>query len=214
MDAVRSETPAAYGLCRKSPASLPACCALPQQAVFSCAAAGIQPLRRSACRTVRGFYNTLRRMVDPPSKALVCACLARFCRAARCCRISPLLLGPLNTIRCQLEEKEIPRAAVDTCKAPSSPNRHGLRPPFGRALLSMPVRLLRRLTGTACGRLSVAAGAEGVSLPPRPPIPSPARFYRERRRDMQRAFVKKLRACMGYIHQSFETGWRLEVDMV
>ena len=160
MDAVRSETPAAYGLCRKSPASLPACCALPQQAVFSCAAAGIQPLRRSACRTVRGFYNTLRRMVDPPSKALVCACPARFCRAARCCRLSPLLLGPLNTIRCQLEGKEIPRAAVDTCKAPSSPNRHGLRPPFGRALLSMPVRLLPRLTGTACGRLSVAPAQE------------------------------------------------------
>ena len=50
-------------------------------------------------------------------------------------------------------------------------------PPFGRALLSMPVRLLRRLTGTACGRLSVAACAGGVPLPPKPPIPSPARFY-------------------------------------
>ena len=34
-------------------------------------------------------------------------------------------------------------------------------------------------TGTACGRHSVAAGARGVSLPPRPPIPSPARFIQE-----------------------------------
>ena len=42
-----------------------------------------------------------------------------------------------------------PRSAVDARKAPASPNGHGLRPPFGRALLSMPVRLLRRLTGTA-----------------------------------------------------------------
>ena len=34
-------------------------------------------------------------------------------------------------------------------------------------------------TGTACGRHPLAAGARGVSLPPKPPIPSPARFYLE-----------------------------------
>ena len=70
------------------------------------------------------------------------------------------------------------------------------------ALLSMPVRLLRRLTGTALraafrSRSAVDArkapasptgtalraafrsppARERVSLPPKPPIPSPARFY-------------------------------------
>ncbi len=34
-------------------------------------------------------------------------------------------------------------------------------------------------TGTACGRHPVAARARGVSLPPKPPIPSPARFLSE-----------------------------------
>ena len=36
--------------------------------------------------------------------------------------------------------------------------------PSGRALLSMSVGLLRRLTATACGRLSVTVGAGGLSL--------------------------------------------------
>ena len=59
------------------------------------------------------------------------------------------------------------------------------------SLLSMPVRLLRRLTGTACGRHSVAASAQGaqpfqrkgvpVILPPRPPILPPTRFSRRTR---------------------------------
>ena len=40
-------------------------------------------------------------------------------------------------------------------------NGHGLRPP------------------------SVAAGARGVSLPPKPPIPSPARFYREKSQEYE-----------------------------
>ena len=65
-------------------------------------------------------------------------------------------LRPVDILCCLFGGRGTPRSAVDACKAPSSPNRHGLRPPFGRALLSMPVRLLRRLTGTACGRLSVA----------------------------------------------------------
>ena len=34
-------------------------------------------------------------------------------------------------------------------------------------------------TGTACGRHPVAASARGVSLPPKPPIPSPARFIQK-----------------------------------
>ena len=123
-----------------------------RQAYYLC---DVRPVARSEAFIIRSDAWSIRyqRPLSAPGPA-------RFCRAARCCRLSPLLLGPLNTIRCQLEGKEIPRAAVDTCKAPSSPNRHGLRPPFGRALLSMPVRLLPRLTGTACGRLSVAPAQE------------------------------------------------------
>ena len=43
----------------------------------------------------------------------------------------------------------------------------------------MSVRLLLRLTGAAYGRLLVAACAgEGFfPIPPKPPTPSPARFY-------------------------------------
>ena len=41
--------------------------------------------------------------------------------------------------------REAPRAAVNACKAPASPNRHGY------------------------GRLSVAPRAGGASLPPKPP---------------------------------------------
>ena len=33
-------------------------------------------------------------------------------------------------------------------------------------------------TGTACGRLRSLLAHKGVSLPPKPPIPSPARFFR------------------------------------
>ena len=111
----------------------------------------VRPVARSEAFIIRSAAWSIRHQ-----RPLSAPAPARFCRAARCCRLSPLLLGPLNTIRCQLEGKENPRAAVDARKAPSSPNGHGLRPPFGRALLSMPVRLLPRLTGTACGRLSVA----------------------------------------------------------
>ena len=45
----------------------------------------------------------------------------------------------------------------------------------------MSVRLLRCLTDTACGRLLVAAARERVLLLPKPPIPSQARFCREKR---------------------------------
>ena len=63
-----------------------------------------------------------------------------------------------------------PRSAVDARKAPASPNGHGLRPPFGRALLSMPVRLLRRLTGTACGPpVGSPPALAGFPFPPSPP---------------------------------------------
>ena len=47
------------------------------------------------------------------------------------------------------------------------------------SLLSMPVRLLRRLTGTACGRLRSRLARKGRFLPPVPPILPPTRFYLE-----------------------------------
>ena len=65
-----------------------------------------------------------------------------------------LLSMPVSIIYCVcLGGRGTPRSAVDVRKAPASPNGHG--PP---------------------GRLSVAAGG-GVPLPPKPPIPSPVRFY-------------------------------------
>ena len=63
------------------------------------------------------------------------------------------------------------RSAVDARKAPASPNGHGLRPPFGRALLSMPVRPKVRRTWPVWG--------EGGPLrrrgrgPPSPQAPQP-----------------------------------------
>ena len=101
-----------------------------------------------------------------------------------------MLQGLLTLFAACLGEREPPRSAVDARKAPSSPNGHGLRPPFGRALLSMPVRLLRRPTGTASGRPSdrclrgwpsifAATREKAFSsiFPPKPTIASPARFY-------------------------------------
>ena len=60
------------------------------------------------------------------------------------------------------------------------------------ALLSMPVRLLRRLTGTALRAAFRSPPArERVSLPPKPPIPSPARFYREKSRGHKAALSQR-----------------------
>ena len=93
----------------------------------------VRPVARSEAFIIRSAAWSIRHQ-----RPLSAPAPARFCRAARCCRLSPLLLGPLNTIRCQLEGKENPRAAVDARKAPSSPNGHGLRPPFGRSSAGEP----------------------------------------------------------------------------
>ena len=61
----------------------------------------------------------------------------------------------------------------------------------------MPVRLLRRLgpVSTICclfgGKGNPSAGAGGVPLPPKPPIPSPARFYCGRVRKTRNARPQK-----------------------
>ena len=90
MDAVRNETPAAYGLCLTLPRISARLLRAAAAGGFFMRRAGIPPLRRSACRTVRVFYNTLRRMVDPLSKALVCA-------SPRSLQLSGTLLPPLAT---------------------------------------------------------------------------------------------------------------------
>ena len=64
------------------------------------------------------------------------------------------------------------RSAVDARKAPSSPNGHGLRPPFGRPGAGGPAFSQRSAKGRFCHLSS-----------PKPPIPSPARFYQETRAD-------------------------------